>query len=70
MPRAKHPLVAADRADAAANLGGEGGEGEFVIGGGEATGGGVVGGGVFEVVAKLIDRLIEPALQQVLVPGM
>ena len=41
-----------------------------MIGGGEATGGGVVGGGVFEVVAKLIDRLIEPALQQVLVPGM
>ena len=39
MAGARHPLIAADGADAAAHLGGEGLEGEAVIGGGEGAGG-------------------------------
>jgi hypothetical protein len=64
---AEHPLVAADGADAAADLVGEGLEGEAMVGGGEGAGDAVAGSVVGLVGEEAGDGLVEPAVEEVFV---
>ena len=67
MAHAKHPLVAADRADAAADLVGQGLKAQGLVGGGQGAGDGVARPVAFFGRAKFIDRLFETPAQQ---PGV
>ena len=59
---AEHPLVAADAADAAADLVGQGLEGELLVGGGEGAGDRVAGAGLALLLEEKVDRLLEAPL--------
>src|SRR5262249_46852796 len=66
---AKHPLVAAQAADAAADLAGQRLEGQLVVRGGQRAGEGVAGAGPALGGEEAVDGLIEAAPQQLLIAG-
>ena len=67
MTHSEHPLVAADGADAAADLVGQGLEGEAMVGGGEGARDAVAGTVVRLVGEEAGDGLVEPTVEEVLV---
>jgi hypothetical protein len=64
---AEHPLVAADGADGAADLVGEGLEGELVVGGGEGGGDAIGGAVLFLDVEEGVDGFFEVASEEAFV---
>ncbi len=64
MAHAKHPLVAADRADAAADLVGQGLKAQGLVGGGQGAGDGVAGAEPLFDRAEFIDRFFETPAQE------
>jgi len=66
---AEHPLVAADRADAAADLVGEGLEGQAVIGRRQGAGDGVAGASGLLHGQEMVDGFFKPPAEEVFVAG-
>ncbi len=69
MAHAEHPLIAADGADTAADLVGQSLKADGLIGGGQRTGDGIARTESGLDRAKIVDRLLKPAAQQMHVAG-